>query len=458
MFLILVKREIAGHVLSFRFIVTFVLFFSLILVSVLVLTNGYAARQQSYEASRSAHQDALAQVAQIKDPQQQLNELLLNKGVYSDLRPQQLSLFVDGIEPRLPSQVHAALFNVRRVDEEAYRNPVLALFASPDYGYIVNIVVSLLALLFVFDAICGEKERGTLKLVLANPVPRDQIILAKWVGGYLSLAAPFLVAVLAGAAYVRLSGAVALDGRALQRLAGIVAVSLLYISVYFTLGLAISTLTHRGATALVVSLFAWICWTLVIPNLAPVAARIARPVPSVEKIAAEKLAVDQETELRARRVSQSMLSYGQEGQRVLEEIQAEGERTKDKLDRFYEDQFQAQIDLSRTLSRISPAASFRYATTEMAQTGIGLFDGYRKAYKRFQQDFSEYGDRLNRKQNNRQLEAGWFQSDQLPIMKVPQAQWGDTLDRIGADLLLLGIFNLLLFMGAYAAFLRYDAT
>lgn len=458
MFLTLVRREIAGNVLSFRFIVTFVLFFGLILVSVLVLTNGYAGRVQGYEASRSTHRDALAQVAQVKNPRQLLDELLDNRGVYADLRPQDLGVFVDGLERRLPSQVHAAMFNARRVDEEAYRNPLLALFASPDYGYIVNVVVSLLALLFVFDAICGEKERGTLKLVLVNSVPRDQVILAKWVGGYLSLVLPFLVAVLAGAAYVHLTGAVVLRGEVLQRLVGIVAVSLLYISVYFTLGLAISALTHRGATALVVSLFVWICWTLVIPNLAPVVARIVYPVPSVEKITAEKLAVDQETELQLRRVSQRTLSYGKEGQRQIDEVRAEGERTKQKLDRFYEDQFQTQIDISRTLSRLSPAASFRYATTELAGTGISLFDGHRQAGKRFQAEFAEYADQLYRQQNDGKLAAGWFQADQVPAMKLLLPRLDDTLSRIGADLLLLAVFNLLLFMGTYVSFLRYDVT
>ena len=100
----------------------------------------------------------------------------------------------------VPTQVHTAQFNARTIDEQRYRNPVLALFDSPDLGYVVNIVVSLLALMFVFDAICGEKERGTLKIVLANAVPRDSIILGKWIGGFVSLTAPFLVSLAAESA------------------------------------------------------------------------------------------------------------------------------------------------------------------------------------------------------------------------------------------------------------------
>jgi len=58
----------------------------------------------------------------------------------------------------------------------------------------VQIAMSLLALLFMFRSICGERESGTLKLMMANAVPRDIVLLGKWVGGYLGLILPFLLA------------------------------------------------------------------------------------------------------------------------------------------------------------------------------------------------------------------------------------------------------------------------
>lgn len=459
MLLTLIKREITGNILSFRFIVTFVLFFCLVLVSVFVLTNGYQSRLASHEAASSAHGKGLDEMGQIADPAQQFDEVFVSKGVYADLRPQRLSVFVDGLEPRMPSQVHTSLFNPRSVDEDLYKNPLLSLFASPDYGYIVNIVVSLLALLFVFDAICGEKERGTLKITLSNSVPRDLVILSKWIGGYLTLAAPFLVAVLAGYTYVSMSGSLELDGDELARLGWIVGISLVYISLFFTLGLMISTLTHRAATSLIISLFVWICWILVIPNMAPVIARIAYAVPSAEKIVAEKMAVDRETDLRMARVSQTTLTYGKEGQRMMDEIRAEGERRKDKLDRFYEDEFRTQISVSQTLSRLSPAASFRYATTEMAGTGVRHYQDFKKSYKRFRDEFEEFGDEINDKRdNNGRLPADWYNKDQVPSMRMVSPRIGDAIDTITADLVLLGVYNLLFFLGAYLFFIRYDVT
>ena len=33
-----------------------------------------------------------------------------------------------------------------------------------DLGFIIKIILSLFAILFTYDAVCGEKELGTLKL------------------------------------------------------------------------------------------------------------------------------------------------------------------------------------------------------------------------------------------------------------------------------------------------------
>jgi hypothetical protein len=49
----------------------------------------------------------------------------------------------------------------------------------------------------------------------------------------------------------------------------------------------------------------WICAILVVPNLAPVIGRLVALVPTLQKIKAEKEAVDQETFLRMQRVSRT---------------------------------------------------------------------------------------------------------------------------------------------------------
>jgi len=454
----LIRKEIVSNVLSLRFMVTFVLFFVLILLSIFVLTGDYQNTLRTYEASRSVHRERLGALKNVEDLNQQVNDLIYEQGVYGNRAPQTLGIFVRGLENDLPTQVHTSLWMSRKINEEFYRNPIFILFATPDYSYIVNIVVSLLSLLFVFDAVCGEKERGTLKLVLANSVPRDLVLLGKWIGGYLSLAVPFLAALLGGVTYVYLIGVVQLTGETLERLLWIVGLSLLYIALFFALGMLISALTHKASTALLVSLFVWVCWILVIPNLAPVIAKIVSPVPTLQKINAEKAAIDREIWIRMERLNRNMLGYGRKAEEMREKLREEGERRKRRMDKFYQDKLQAQIGLSKTLSRLSPSASFTYASTDMAATGVGLFDNFKRGYVRFQDEFREYGERINDRRNDDKLPENWFNVDEIPTMKLLPVRLDDTIDAAFTDVLLLLVFSVLFFMGSYLFFLRYDVT
>jgi ABC-type transport system involved in multi-copper enzyme maturation permease subunit len=462
MLLSLISKEVVHNVLSLRFMVTFVLFFVLTMVSIFTMTRAYERAQRTHEASASMHRELLTDMQGAEDQDDQFHGLLFGGGgIYGDRSPQPLGVFVSGLESQLPSQVNVTLWQARKVEERRYENPLFRLFETPDYAYIVNIVISLLALLFVFDAICGEKERGTLKVLLSNSVPRDLVLLGKWIGGYLSLAVPLLAALLGGITYVSLAGTVQLTDDFLARLGWIVSVSLLYVSVFFALGMMISTLTHKASTALLVSLFVWICWILVIPNLAPVIAKIVSPVPTLQKINAEKAAVDRETNIRTQRVRRNMLGYGKKAEQMQEEIDKEGEDRKEKIDQFYEDVLQDQIDWSRNLARISPSGSFLFATTDLAGTGVGLFTAFRLGYRRFGDEFSEWGwewDVAFHDNDEQHPDSGWFQLESIPSLRLLEARLDDTVEAALMDILLLLVFNVLFFMLSYMFFLRYDVT
>ena len=98
----------------------------------------------------------------------------------------------------MPTQVHISLDYQRQVDKGLYRNPLKDRNPAPDLLFLTRILLSLLAVLFAFDAVCGEREEGTLKQALAGPVPRHLWLLGKWIGGMLTLSTGFVVAVLMG--------------------------------------------------------------------------------------------------------------------------------------------------------------------------------------------------------------------------------------------------------------------
>ena len=57
---------------------------------------------------------------------------------------------------------------------------------------LVIYLVPLIALLLGFDAIVGERERGSLDLLLAYPITRGELLLGKYLGLALALALAIL--------------------------------------------------------------------------------------------------------------------------------------------------------------------------------------------------------------------------------------------------------------------------
>lgn len=159
-------------------------------------------------------------------------------------------MFTVGLERELSRSV-----SISRGEPELgrsnYASALYALFPPPDLLYIVNIVGSLLAMLFAFNAISGEHEEGTLRLVMSNAVPRHTVLLSKWLGGYLALMAPLLAAVLLGLLLANLLTSFELGIDEWPAFAGMLGVAALYLSLFFTLALAISVYARRSSTSLV---------------------------------------------------------------------------------------------------------------------------------------------------------------------------------------------------------------
>ena len=466
MLLRLIGKEVLHNILSFRFAVTYGLLFVLVLLAVFLMGNEHRQRMETYTRQEAEFRDRLGELARMEDAGEQFQQL--QREDFSGVRqPAPLAVLARGLEGSLPSRISSGgWFVVQSSEDRLGRNILLEIFQAPDFVYVVNLVLSLLALLFVFDSVCGEKERGTLKLLLANSVPRDTILLGKWVGGYLSIAGPFAVAAAAGFLYLSLSGSLPLEGEVVSRFAAILAVSFLYVSACFSLGLMISTLAHRGATALLMALLVWIGWILVVPNVAPIAARLAAPVPSRQVIDAEQKAIEREAELLEEAIRKRKV-YGdaQEGERIRQEA----EQRKRKLEDFYQDRMSRQISLSQNLARLSPSAGYLLAGTRLAGTGPDLFTHFSSAVERFHGAHDDFRNQMYRNVSSwrsggsgrpeMELEDDdWFDPDDVPRLSVFSESLSEAFDAALFDILLLVVFNVLFFLLSYVLFLRYDVT
>jgi ABC-type transport system involved in multi-copper enzyme maturation permease subunit len=456
---VLIRKEILAHILTLRFTVTFALFLVLIFASLYVSVRGQLLDKAEYEARQRADRAHLSGILAEKDRERQWDRLFWDEGRKDSIAPAPLGWLGQGLQPSYPASINTFHWGQLLADRGLTRNPLLGLLRVPDFIYVVSALLSLLAILFVFDAVCGEKESGVLRLVLSNSVPRHLVLLSKWIGGYAVLMVTFLIAVGGGLGYAWISGVFEPTGEALIRVAGLIVLAAVYIAVFFNIGLFISTTTSRAATALLTCLLVWVASIMVVPNLGPVTAGIAVPAPSRKSIEASKRAVDQEIRLRIQQLTLTnpQLGYGSTVQRDREKVEREGAQRKRQLDVYFQARRAAQMRLAQTLSRLSPAACWTYAASALTGTGAAAYEVVREARESLRRRYADYVDRMiveARKTSWRNLPE--VHVEDLPTLRVllPDlaADFGEALN----DLLILLILNVVFFMLAFICFLRYD--
>ena len=131
-----------------------------------------------------------------------------------------------------------------------------------DWAFIIAYVLSLIALLFTFDGISGERERGTLRLMLANSVPRHTVLIGKFLGALISVSIPFTLAVLMNLLMISTTSAVHLNIETWGRLGIICFIAILYACFFLALGLLVSARVQRSAVSLVILLLIWVTFVV----------------------------------------------------------------------------------------------------------------------------------------------------------------------------------------------------
>ena len=187
----IIKKEIQDTIMSPRFVFTFLLCTILILLSVYTGINNYQAELKDHSAAVALNRKNLES--------QQSYGTLAGLGTKVNREPQVLSTVVSGIWEAVGRMATVNIaYDPSMVESKYSSNPIFAVFGALDLSFIVKVVLSLFAILFTYDAIVGEKERGTLKLSLSNRVPRDRLILGKAIGGFVSLLIPLVIPLVLG--------------------------------------------------------------------------------------------------------------------------------------------------------------------------------------------------------------------------------------------------------------------
>ncbi|MDO9598050.1 MAG: ABC transporter permease subunit [Azoarcus sp.] len=124
---------------------------------------------------------------------------------------------------------------------------------------LVIYLIPLIALVLGFDAIVGERERGSLDLLLSMPITRGELLLGK----YLGLAAALTFSTVAGFGLVALVLSAQLDVNALFHYFGFMASSVLLGCAFLSLAVMLSVFAADRTRASGLAIAMWFFFVLV---------------------------------------------------------------------------------------------------------------------------------------------------------------------------------------------------
>lgn len=463
MLLLIVRRQFFDQFQSLRFAIACAVCLVLLPINALVLTRHYQEARALYSYNAARHHDEVVQ---------RTTTWSASRGWKVDRPVNVMNTLVRGIfSPRTetiqPEKVGLSSFG------NLLRHPLEPLLTEVDYAFAVGLVMSLLALVFSFDSVSGERETDLLRLLLSYGLPRDCLLLGKWLGGYISLITPFLLGFFVSMLVIGLFAQTQFTLDEVLSVLGLLGLALLYLAAIFSLGLLVSCRTRQSATSITVLLLVWAALVLVWPNAAPYVAATLYPVPSQQSVERELAGID----LAGRQRWQAELggktddldeSANQERQALHEAIWREVAKQKERIKERYAAAMRKQTSWAEALARLSPLASFKLAAGNMAATGPEQERRFVEALQQYTIIWNQYAlsktEPLRRIWDKREDPAYAGEVKRLskadfsdyPRFVFSYMPFSERLRTAGADILLLTLWNAIFFMASHLSFLRQD--
>jgi ABC-type transport system involved in multi-copper enzyme maturation permease subunit len=465
----MVRKELIQNLLELRFVVCAILCVVLGALSVFVLRADLATKRADFSSNRQLYRQQAEEYGSYRD--------LENLGVRIDRPPQDFQVLFFGMEKTTDRTAQVGGSFMPGFEGNFNANPMVLMLPVADMLFVVGVVLSLLAFFISYDAVSGERESGTLKLLMSYSVPRDLVILAKWIGGYISLALPFFASLIFGALLISVSDEISFTAQDWQAFVVSGCVSLVLIAVMFSIGLLFSVFARNSSTSILSLLAVWVLLALIVPNAGPYVAEIVAPVPDVGEvqrtIAERSKALNDAffAEMRSMRGgnwrNMSREERAEMRRKMVEgreQLQSAINRATEQTIRDFERQLNNQVEVARTITRISPVATYVYANTDIGVTGVRNEQQLINSLRAYQRQFSRYIDEKIEESGGGGMFWGGNNDDQeysigdMPVFDYKPEELGMRLEVRSTDVLLLVVFAVLFFMLAFVSFLRTDIS
>ena len=350
-------------------------------------------------------------LAQYETDVKWAEEVYQKSQIYAQVNPvivkpvSPLSIFSKGILEQMGSKVRLdrkekPVFSTDIVSLN--ENPFMGNFLSFDFTTALTILLSLLGILFSYDMLSREKEEGTLKLSLTNPISRSVFFLGKVTGIFLTLLPILLVCFLIIFIIIQFAPSVHFSANEWGRIGLLIVMSLVYFAFFVFLGGYISSRTNSSVTSVIVNMFIWCFLLFLLPNAASYIGKTITKVDDYKNVTFNTAQIDQEywskqskeieDQLKNENLSlegynycaggdwdggylifftpKSSMEYERRKKELVNPVLIDNSVKKWAIQADYLNQLYRQEKTVRYLSSVSPASILKYVAASLCHTGM----------------------------------------------------------------------------------------
>jgi ABC-2 type transport system permease protein len=265
-----------------------------------------------------------------------------------------------------------------------------------DVAFVILFLYPLLIFAVSFDLTAGERDRGTLRMVLSQPVTLRQLVAGKMIVRAVLLLVPAIVLPFATVAFTTPFGATFSQRTMLWSIAVTA-----YAAVWHGLALVVNARGLKApANALVLSGI-WLAFVVVGPSAVNLLIATRYPMPSRVEAAVQARAATQEATVQGSRELGQFLqdhptsgNVGRDGMRQFAMLQAQrDQRVADRLqsaESVFNEQLARQQRLASWLSVVSPTMITQGVLLDVAGTSTYRFEHFRAEAAKFQRQWRDY--------------------------------------------------------------------
>ncbi len=363
-------------------------------MALLVASGLGAARAARDELSFAAFAQRTAQ--QLAQPASFRADVIANeKGWLAVVPPAPLGGLAVGQSDVYPGYLKVTARNLDAVvTGDQIEHPLAVASGHFDAVFVVLFLYPLLIFAVSFDLTATERDRGTLRMVLAQPVQLRDVVAGKMIARALMLALPAILIPVVMA--ITMGGTIGLAPVMVWTIA-----VLAYGSIWHGIALLINSRGMNAAANALVLAGIWLTFAVVGPASINLLIAIRYPMPSRVEAAVQARSATQEATVQgSRQLGQFLQDHptsanvGQEGMRQFAMLQAA--RDKQIADRLqaveatFDAQLQRQQRLASWLGVLSPTMVAQGVLLEAAGTSASRFDHFRAEARAFQRRWQAY--------------------------------------------------------------------